>query len=71
MMKFLIYIIAFIFIGNISMIIYNFIQIKNAIKSKSKYKEIIKAQKTQIEFLNKELEEIETEEIFGGGIIDM
>ncbi len=67
-MKFLIYIIALIFLGNIAMLIYNFIQMKNESKIKSKYKQIIKGQKIQIEFLNKELEEIEKEKIFEGGV---
>ena len=53
------------------MLIYNFIQMKNESKIKSKYKQIIKGQRIQIEFLNKELEETEREEIFEGGIIDM
>ncbi len=70
-MKILIYLISLIFLGNIGMIIYNYMLIRNAEKNKSKYKEIIKTQKAQIEFLNKELEDMENEEIFGGGIIDM
>ncbi len=70
-MKNLIIINVFIFIVNILIINYNFIQIKNAEKSRNKYKKIIKAQKIQLDFLDKELEDVENEEIFEGGIINM
>ena len=70
-MKNLIIINVFIFIVNILIINYNFIQIKNAEKSRNTYKKIIKAQKIQLDFLDKELEDVENEEIFEGGIINM
>ena len=69
--KNLIIINVFIFIVNILIINYNFIQIKNAENSRNKYKKIIKAQKIQLDFLDKELEDVENEEIFEGGIINM
>lgn len=66
-MKNFIIINVFIFLVNILMIIYNLIQIKN----RNKYKKIIKVQEIEIDFLNKELEDVEREEIFEGGIINM
>ena len=55
----------FIFMINIFLLIYNLILIKNASKDRNKYKEIIKIQRIENDFLKSELEEIEDEEIFG------
>lgn len=70
-MKNLIIISVFIFVVNILMLIYNLMLIKNAVKSRNKYKKIINTQKIEIDFLNKELEDIENEEIFEGKIINI
>ena len=56
--------IAFILGGNISIIIYAVILINNVESKKNRYKEIIIEQKQEIDFLKKELEEIESEEFF-------
>ena len=63
-MVILTHIIAFILGGNISIIIYAVILINNVESKKNRYKEIIIEQKQEIDFLKKELEEIESEEFF-------
>lgn len=63
-MGILTHIIAFILGGNISIIIYAVILINNVESKKNRYKEIIIEQKQEIDFLKKELEEIEAEEFF-------
>ena len=50
--------------SNISIIIYAVILINNVESKKNRYKEIIIEQKQEIDFLKKELEEIESEEFF-------
>ncbi len=70
-MKNLILINVFIFVVNILTLIYNLVLIKNAVKSRDKYRKIINTQKIEIDFLNKELEDIENEEIFEGKIINI
>ena len=69
--KNLILINVFIFVVNILTLIYNLVLIKNAVKSRDKYRKIINTQKIEIDFLNKELEDIENEEIFEGKIINI
>ena len=63
--------IIFILLTNILLLIYNFVIFKNNSKDKNKYKDIIKTQKIEIEFLKNELEEIEDGELFEGGVSDM
>ena len=63
-MGILTHIIGFILGGNISIIIYAVILINNVESKKNRYKEIIIEQKQEIDFLKKELEEIESEEFF-------
>lgn len=68
-MKNLILINVFIFVVNILTLIYNLVLIKNAVKSRDKYRKIINTQKIEIDFLNKELEDMEREEIFEGKLL--
>lgn len=63
-MGILTHLIAFILGGNISIIIYAAILINNETSKQDRYKEIIMEQKQEIDFLKKELEEIESEEFF-------
>ena len=63
-MGILTHIIAFILGGNISITIYAVILINNVESKKNRYKEIIIEQKQEIDFLKKELVEIESEEFF-------
>ncbi len=58
-----------ILVVNILMLIYNLVLIKNAVKSRDKYRKIINTQKIEIDFLNKELEDMEREEIFEGKLL--
>ncbi len=58
-----------ILVVNILMMFYNFMLIKNKIKNRNKYKKIIKTQRIEIDFLNKELEDMEREEIFEGKLL--
>ncbi len=67
-MKILMGISIFILVINFFVIFYA-LKILNKHSKIKQYERIIRKQNTEIEFLKKELEEIETEEIFGGGKI--